>query len=67
MIRAAIRGALLALLIAGCDSLGSPPVSSECTAIGAKCQLPDGPIGVCQRIECAGYDPGPCYRCTPQH
>ena len=52
-----------------CDfgSLSQPAVSSECAAVGAQCQLPGGPLGVCQEISC---DPGaspPCFKCTSQH
>jgi Uri superfamily endonuclease len=60
---AASASALLA-----CD-LGSPSVTSaeSCTEAGVQCQLPDGPLGVCERAPCAPGATPPCFKCTPQH
>jgi hypothetical protein len=57
-----------ALLVAGCDAsvLTSAP-STVCTEAGSQCQLPDGPLGVCERSQCpAGVSP-PCFECISQH
>ncbi len=57
------------VVVSGCDlgSVSEAPVSAECTAIGARCQRPDGPIGVCQQTNCTSGAKPPCYVCTPQH
>lgn len=59
------------LLVAGalgaCDDLGSPAPSAACSQIAARCQLPGGPIGVCQESPCAPGAVAPCFQCTPQH
>ena len=46
---------------------GDGAVPASCNAIGALCQLPDGPLGVCEQIPCAAGDTPPCFVCTPQH
>jgi len=69
------RRACLAILAFGialcsaCDfgSFSAPAVSATCAEIGAHCQLPDGPIGVCQRAPCSPGAEPPCFRCTSQH
>ncbi len=64
-------GALLTAalpIIGACDpgSLSAPP-ASECAEAGAQCQLPEGPLGVCERAACAAGEMPPCFSCTPQH
>jgi len=63
-------GALAAALgaLAGCDpgSL-SAPSAARCVEVGAQCQLEAGPLGVCERAECAPGLAPPCFQCTPQH
>jgi len=65
---AILLGATLAAN-AGCDFAGftTPPVPESCSAIGAHCQHPDGPIGVCQEAPCAPGAVPLCFACTPQH
>lgn len=60
---------LLSLVCAACDGAGisSAPVGSACTSIGSQCQLPDGPLGVCQEAPCGAGEPRPCFKCTSQH
>lgn len=56
------------LLLAGCDlgsSSGPPPAT--CAAAGMQCQLPDGPLGVCERTQCAPGHSEPCFQCVSQH
>ena len=69
--RAVSRVVVLGLLVVlpGCDpgSMVEAPPSAICTAIGQRCQRPDGPIGVCQVRPCPPGESGPCYVCTPQH
>jgi hypothetical protein len=59
---------LAGLLGASCDAgmLSAPPPAA-CAAIGSHCQLPDGPLGVCQAVACAAGTPAPCFTCTAQH
>jgi hypothetical protein len=56
-------------LLSACDlgSMSQAPVPSECAAIGAQCQLPDGPLGVCQESPCEPGANPPCFTCTSQH
>ena len=61
---------LLSLLIAACppvaDQSQSPP-AARCVKHGEKCRVPSGPLGVCDTIRCPPGDPGPCFKCMPQH
>ncbi len=66
---AAIAGAVLsALLLCACDTnvLGTP-TSTVCTEAGAQCQLPTGPLGVCERSQCLDGVASPCFECISQH
>ena len=67
-LRVAVALATTALVLAACDldsiSSGAP---QTCREAGTQCALPEGPLGVCERTNCASGDPGPCFRCTPQH
>jgi hypothetical protein len=62
--------AVVALLFAAsaCDpgSFAADPVL-ECTKSGEQCQLPAGPLGVCERSTCGPGETPPCFQCTPQH
>lgn len=57
----------------GNESLSFEPASdsgspgARCVESGAQCQLPDGPLGVCERAACAPGAAPPCFQCTPQH
>jgi hypothetical protein len=52
----------------GCDlSELAGPAPGPCGESGAQCQLPDGPLGVCERSTCGGDEAPPCFACTPQH
>ncbi len=54
---------------ASCDprSFSSDPPPVHCTEPGAQCELPGGPLGVCERSPCPSGVTPPCFRCTPQH
>jgi len=56
------------LVLLACDpsSLSTGP-SDICTESGARCQLSKGPLGVCERSQCAPGETPPCFQCTPQH
>ena len=57
----------LAMLMA-CDPgshSGSAP--ARCDEAGVQCQLPEGPLGVCERTTCATAATPPCFVCVPQH
>lgn len=60
--------ATLAFALVACDSgtTASAP-SSPCAEAGPLCQLPDGPLGVCERATCRAGEEPPCFQCTPQH
>ena len=64
------RWGLLALLLAAmacdADSLVAGPVA-VCSETGAQCQLPKGPLGVCERVPCGDSKSAPCYACVSQH
>ncbi len=65
-----LRAALLfTAAISGCDMSGmtEPSVPTTCSRIAEKCQLPDGPLGVCIETRCEADEKPPCFACTPQH
>lgn len=66
-----LRGIALvfALFCTACDSAGisTAPVAAACSSIGSQCQLPDGPLGVCQETPCGVGEARPCFKCTSQH
>jgi hypothetical protein len=64
---AVVAGALALGLLGGCDTPLSTPVTGACTEIGAQCQRPDGPLGVCQAVPCSADASAPCFLCTAQH
>ena len=59
----------ITFLCSGCDfsSFSTPPVSAACAQIGSQCQLPDGPLGVCEQTHCKSGQQPPCFSCTSQH
>jgi len=59
--------AITPFVLLACDpsSLSTGP-SATCTESGARCQLPEGPLGVCERSQCAPGATPPCFQCTPQ-
>jgi hypothetical protein len=67
-LRRGFAAALLAMVVAapGCD-IGEEAASAECARIGARCQLADGPLGVCQERPCEAGRAAPCFACTAQH
>lgn len=60
---------LLAVTLAAgaCDGVLVEPPGAACTAVGERCQLPGGPLGVCEQAPCAPAATPPCLRCTAQH
>lgn len=58
----------LSVLCAGCDeAIVAPAVPTTCSQIGSQCQLPAGPLGVCEQIACAPGAEAPCFKCVSQH
>jgi hypothetical protein len=58
----------VAFLFMACDSsLFSPAPSAVCEVSGSQCQLPEGPLGACERAPCPTGETPPCFQCTPQH
>jgi len=68
--KAFVRGLSLSLLLVmmacDADSLIAGPVAS-CSEAGAQCQLPEGPLGVCERTPCRDSESPRCYACVSQH
>ncbi len=58
---------LLLLLLCGCPDLEPSKISATCTKAFDKCKLADGPLGVCQEIECKAGEDKPCLKCVSQH
>jgi hypothetical protein len=65
---ARLCAALLASGLVACDTgaLTAGP-TDRCTEAGVQCQLPAGPLGVCERAPCGPGETAPCFQCTPQH
>ncbi len=58
----------VSLLCTACDSSSlSEPAPTISTSIGSQCQLPNGPLGVCQEVPCEPGVQRPCFKCTSQH
>jgi len=64
---ARLAGAVVFAALCGCDGSMSTPLTGACTEIGAQCERPEGPLGVCQAVACSASTPAPCFRCTAQH
>ena|SRR6187399_1443263 len=58
-----------ALGLSGCPERKSMSTPKPCTEAYAQCQRPEGPIGVCQEVTCAGVagKMAPCFTCVSQH
>ncbi len=58
-----------ALLVTGCPTRTEksrvPP--APCVTLFAQCQMPDGPLGVCNDAPCAEGQTAPCFKCVSQH
>ncbi len=65
-----LSGVFLALAFAtmacDADSLIAGP-AAICSETGEQCQLPEGPLGVCERRSCPATDTAPCFTCVSQH
>ena len=60
--------ALSAIPLTACDaSVFATAPSAVCAEAAAQCQLPTGPLGVCERTQCPAGATGPCYECISQH
>lgn len=59
----------LAIAVLGaCDASQFSEVPSlHCVEPGTQCQLPEGPLGVCESLPCLPGQSPPCFRCTSQH
>lgn len=42
-------------------------VPTKCTSAFAQCQLPEGPLGVCNEVQCKAGQTPPCLKCFSQH
>ncbi|MDQ3034445.1 MAG: hypothetical protein M3Y87_18700 [Myxococcota bacterium] len=57
-------------LLAGCpDTSGPPPARAPtvCERAGQPCQLPAGPMGICNESLAAECETPPCLACFSQH
>lgn len=62
--------AVSALALSGCgESRAISPARAPtvCERAGQPCQLPDGPMGVCNESLAAQCDTPPCLACFSQH
>jgi len=66
-IRSAIAVTALAMWMACDPGSHSGPALARCEEAGVQCQLPEGPLGVCERTTCATGATPPCFLCVPQH
>ena len=53
--------------LSGCPERKSMSTPKRCSEAYAQCQLPEGPIGVCQEVGCAQGQLAPCFNCVSQH
>jgi hypothetical protein len=59
---------VLLAMLCGCGRDATKPAQlAECKEEGVQCQLPEGPLGVCEQSHCVPGQTPPCYRCIPQH
>jgi len=62
---------ILALTLVGgsaCDAdFTQAPPSEICREVAVQCQLPEGPLGVCEQAPCSDGMNAPCFVCTSQH
>jgi hypothetical protein len=65
---AALTLATALMLCIGCEQSGvTSAISTSCSQIGTQCQLPGGPLGVCQQLDCPAGTAGLCFKCVSQH
>jgi hypothetical protein len=63
-----LRLLLLLLALAGCPELAtSPPLTEKCAKEYDKCKLPSGPLEQTTTLQTPSGEPGPCFKCMPQH
>ncbi len=63
---ATLLGPMLAVVACDTGSFTAGP-TAICKEYGVQCQLPTGPLGVCERSQCEPGETAPCFQCTPQH
>jgi hypothetical protein len=58
----------LAIAVSGCPEpkAGGGPKKS-CSKEYEQCMLPNGVLGLCNPVECAGDQQPPCFVCRSQH
>ena len=61
-----LLGSLLGLVACDFESLQATP-PEKCAESGMQCQLPEGPLGVCERSRCGASETPPCFVCISQH
>jgi hypothetical protein len=66
----AMRASLLVLIGAfmwnGCGDI-KPAAPKACTKAYEQCTMPSGVLGVCDTVDCAAGQSGPCLVCRSQH
>jgi hypothetical protein len=56
------------LFVVACDtSPFTTGPAAVCREPGTQCQLPEGPLGVCERSPCEAGADAPCFQCVSQH
>jgi hypothetical protein len=56
-----------ALAACECNDIKSSGPSPSCVRAGDQCKLPDGPLGVCNTVDCGPGQAAPCLTCMSQH
>ena len=56
-----------ALLLTQCPGQGNKTRAKACSQAYEQCQLPEGPLGVCQEVSCRPGQAPPCLACVSQH
>jgi len=54
-------------VVAACGDIKRGGVPRACTKAYDQCTLPSGVLGVCNVIDCAAGQAGPCLVCRSQH
>jgi hypothetical protein len=55
-------------LLAACPGAEvATPKPKICQSVGQQCQMPEGPLGVCNVSTCEAGQRQPCLKCISQH
>jgi hypothetical protein len=63
---ALLRALAGAFVLIACGDI-KPAAPKACTKAYEQCTMPSGVLGVCDTIDCAAGQSGPCLVCRSQH